>query len=174
MPEAKATAEVEFNALIADNSNREYFYLNWAKGLMLIEDFKAARAALDQANSLSRAPREINFWFGVLEYLEKHNDIAINYFDKASQIKINFVDVEPVLLSAITDLLFQSQKYNAALVYQQALLEMDPKKVEYHMNSALIYQALGRLDDAVNEAKMVAKLDPAKATAAQKFIDSLR
>ena len=51
---------------------------------------------------------------------------------------------------------------------------MDPKKVEYHMNSALIYQALGRLDDAVNEAKMVAKLDPAKATAAQKFIDSLR
>ena len=53
------------------------------------------------------------------------------------------------------------------------MLFRSPQKAQYHASLAAVYSKVGRIDEAVKEAKIAAQLDPAFTADAKAFVQSL-
>ena len=58
-------------------------------------------------------------------------------------------------------------------IYYEKLIKLAPKNAQYRASLAVAYQKIGRIDDAVVEAKNAATLDPLYEAEARKFVNSL-
>ncbi len=70
--------------------------------------------------------------------------------------------------------IFVSKKDNAGVVssYEQ-LVKINPNNAQYHASLAAAYAQVGRIDDALNQAREAVKIDPGFAPDAQAFAKAL-
>lgn len=83
-----------------------------------------------------------------------------------------YVPVEGDLLRLVNIYMKQNDFQNIVSLYEQ-LVKLQPNSPQYHASLATAYAQIGKIDEAVTEAKIAAKLDPSFEPEAKKFVESL-
>lgn len=174
-PSYLAEAKDYFRAAVAENPNREYLYLNWARMAIGISQFDEAKEVLDMADRLAVPPRELKFWRAFLSIRSKtvsQSDIIANLQTSIEQNIPFSSDYEPILQEIISYLV-KLKRWDVAVYYQEQLVAVNPNEINNRINLSATYQALGRYDEAAAEALKVIELDPSRTKDANRFLESI-
>ncbi|HZZ99284.1 MAG TPA: tetratricopeptide repeat protein [Candidatus Paceibacterota bacterium] len=74
---------------------------------------------------------------------------------------------------ALVSTYIQRNDYQDLVMVYQDLIKIDPNNAQYHVSLALSYAKVGRVNDAVAEARQAADLDPSYEQSAMQFVQSL-
>ena len=173
--ERLAVAQQYFDSIIKKNPNREYLYLDWGRILTGVGKFTEAKSMMDKAAELASPPRETGFWLAIWGMESKQMskvDIIKNFTDSADK-KASFPKGNEEILRMVVAYLVQQESYVTAEFYQGKLVGLDPNAVDERINLSVIYQALGKLDEAAEQARLVAKMDPSKLEQTKQFLQSI-
>lgn len=137
-------------------------YLNLAQYPQAIDAFKTA-FELDQTYPDAR----INYATALI-YAGKSND-ATNLLAPMVPAGARVVGDERIYKAYLS-----AKRYDLALLTIQQLVAQNPTNADYHTMLAMLYGHLGRIQDAIDELLVVAKLDPAKKDAVAQYIKTLQ
>lgn len=165
-------ATAAFDELVAFNPNQEYIYLYWGRTLMGLRKFDEAKNVLDRASKAATPPIELPFWRAIWGLQSNKSTPATvqQELQSVTDKKINFMGGDEPILSEVVDYLRKLKNWQLALYYQGELTRLLPKDAQQHLNLADNYQLVGKLDEAANEAKIAAQLDPSQAPAVVDFL----
>lgn len=115
----------------------------------------------------------VSFWYwGMVELELKNFDEAAKIFEKSLTTRYPNGASENDLLG-ITKLYVDRNNFDMlALVYEK-LISRQAKNPQYHATLAYVYAKLGRINDAVRQAKIAASLDSGFEAEAKAFVNSL-
>ncbi len=169
------TARKYFASIIKKNPNREYLYLDWARILTGVSEFKEAKSMFDKVAQLASPPRELGFWLAIwgMESKQMSNSEIIRNFTNSINQQAVIPPGNEEVLKMVVAYLMQQKAYVTAVYYQERLVGLDPSSVDEHINLSAVYQALGRLDEAAEQARKVVKLDPSKLEQTKQFLQSI-
>ena len=168
-------AETHYKEIIKNNPNREYLYLDWARILTGVGEFTEAKSMLDKVARLSSPPKELGFWLAIWGMESKQIsklEIIRNFTDSMNQ-QVSIPKGNEEVLKMVVAYLMQQKAYAPAAFYQKRLVELDPNNVDERVNLSAVYQALGKLDEAAEQARIVVKLDPSKLEQTKQFLQSI-
>jgi len=174
-PSRMEIARKYFTSIIKKNPNREYLYLDWARILTGVSEFTEAKSMLDKVAQLASPPKELGFWLAIWGMESKQMsqvDIVKNFGDSANK-QMSFPGGNEGVLKMVVAYLVQQKAYEGAEFYQKRLVDLDPNNVDERINLSAVYQILGKLDAAAEQARLVAKMDPSKLEQTKQFLQSI-
>src|SRR3989344_1098124 len=113
----------------------------------------------------------LSWWYwGVVEYDRGNVKAGLNAVEQA--VNKGFTIAESDYLRLIAIYLKQND-YQKIIWAQEKLVALKPNNAQYHASLAAAYVKVGRIDDAVKEAREAARLDKMFEAEARSFIRSL-
>ncbi len=113
----------------------------------------------------------VSYWYwGVVELESGNTDLGLDLASKA--ITKGYTLAETDYLRLINVYLKRNDFKNIALLYEN-LINVNSKNPQYHASLAVAYAKIGRIEDAVTEAKKAALVDPNFEKEARGFVSSL-
>lgn len=113
----------------------------------------------------------LSLWYlGAVEFDLKNEQLAMELIDRA--LEKGFVASETDYAKMVT-IYYGKRNFNKLAVVYQKLIDLNPKNPQYHASAAVVYARAGKIDDAVDEARIAAKLDATFESEARRFVESL-
>lgn len=138
-------------------------YLNKKDTAKAIEYFKKA-AELNPDVGLS-------YWYwGIVEIERGNIDSGLDLVNKA--FAKGYQASEQDYLRLVNIYLKRNDFKSIAALYE-GLIQIKPRVAQYHASLAVAYAKIGRIDDAVNQARQAIAIDPSFENEANSFIKSL-
>ncbi len=130
-----------------------------------IEEFKKAIALNPDVGA--------SYWYlGNIEGQKGNTDTAISLMEKSLSVPNRYSITEPELLKLASFYIKKNNYPKLAETYER-LVRFKTRKAEYSATLAAIYARLGRIEDAIAQAKEAAKLNPAFESEARSFVNSI-
>ena len=140
-------------------------YLNKQQSDKAIEEFKKAVELNPDVGT--------SYWYwGIVEAERGNLDEARIILEKALLSKYPYGPSTPDLVKA-ADLYVKSDNFELLAVIYGRLALSEARNPQYHATLAYVYFRLGRLDDAVKEAKVAVNLDSSYEAEAKAFVQSI-
>ncbi len=113
----------------------------------------------------------LTYWYLAAAYFEK-NDVqhGLLAVDNARRAGYDFSEQD--LLRLVDFYLKQNDFQKISLAYQD-LIKLKPNNPQYHASLAVSYAKIGRIDDAIAQARMAVEVDPSFEKEARAFMQSL-
>jgi len=113
----------------------------------------------------------ISYWYWAAIEMQRGNpDLGQELATKA--VMKGYALGENEYLSLVNSYLKKNDFQKIALLYEK-LIGINPKNAQYHASLAVAYSRLGRIDDAISQAKDAAGIDPSFEAEAKRFVQSL-
>jgi len=151
----KKVLEISKN-LIKKNPNLDFVFNIAGLSYQKLNDF--SNAEIFFVRSLDINKRNVN----ALTNLANNFKYKID-FKKAKELYIRVLDIKPKHLPALLNygnLEFQLNQNENALKLLLEALEVNEKTIPIHLNLAIVYQSLGRFDEAISHFEKINTLDP--------------
>lgn len=113
----------------------------------------------------------VSYWYlGAANISAGNIDQGLRYVDQAIS-KGYRLSKENYFI--IANLYIKRNDYQSLIPIYQALIKLEPQVPQYHASLAVAYARLGKIDDAVREAKIAAQMDPSFEAEARAFVQQL-
>jgi len=113
----------------------------------------------------------LSYWYWGLVEIERGNvDLGLDLVHRA--LEKDYTPTEQDYLRLINVYLKRNDFKNIAVLYED-LIGLKPNAAQYHASLAVAYAKIGRIEDAINQAKKAALIDPNFEKEARSFINSL-
>lgn len=113
----------------------------------------------------------LSYWYwGVVLLDEGDNEKALEVIQQALDAGYGPTEDE---YQKLYNLYYNLKDYTHLVLIQEGLVKVNPTNVQYRATLAALYAQLGRVDDAVSQARKAAELDPNFAGEAKQFVESL-
>ncbi len=140
-------------------------YLNKKESQNAIEEFKKAAELQPDVG--------VSYWYwGSVEAESGNLDEAARVFEKAFTAKYSYTASDAELLK-IAGLYVDRKNFSMLANIYERLMTLQEPNPQNHATLAYVYAQLGRIDDAVSEARKAVALDPSFETEAKIFVNSL-
>jgi len=138
-------------------------YLNKGDYAKAIEYFKKA-AELNPDVGLS-------YWYwGITEMQIGNTQRGLELIEMAQNKGYGFDEND---LLKLVNVYIKLNDYKKLAEIHEKLVAVAPQNVQYHVSLAVVYSKIGRIDEAVKEARIAAQLDPSFTADAKAFVQSL-
>lgn len=145
-------------------------YYEVGQGYLNKKDYPNAQIAFQKAVDLNPNVG-ISYWYlGMVEMQSGQTDKALT--DMAMAIKKGYALSENDYLNLASVYVKRNDFQNLIIVYE-GLVKLKPTSAQYVASLAVVYAKVGRIDDAVAQARLAAQIDANFAPEAQKFVQSL-
>lgn len=138
-------------------------YLNKKDKIKAAEYFKRA-AELNPEVGLSL------WYWGIIEFDLGNEDLGAELISRA--LATDFQGSESDYLKMIT-VFYRRGDYNKLVLLYQKIIALNPNNPQYHASIAVAYAKINKIDEAVREARIAAKLSPEFEAEARRFVESL-
>jgi O-antigen ligase len=113
----------------------------------------------------------ISYWYwGLIEIQRGNVDLGLSLVNKG--IQKGYALSEQDYLRLLDIYLKRNDFKNIAVIYE-GLLSLKPDVAQYHASLAVAYVKMGRIDDAVKQARQAAQLDTSFESEARRFVQEL-
>ncbi len=113
----------------------------------------------------------LSLWYwGIIEFDLGNEDLGTELISKA--LATDFQGSESDYLKMIT-VFYKRGDYNKLVLLYQKIIALSPNNPQYHASIAVAYAKLNKIDEAVQEARIAAKLSPTFEAEARRFVQSL-
>jgi tetratricopeptide (TPR) repeat protein/O-antigen ligase len=154
---------------IAPDFVRTYYEVG--QGYLNKKDLERASEAFKKAAELN-PDVGLSYWYwGVVELERGNIDFGLQIVEKALFEK-GYTPSESELNKLIGAYVSKGDYKKLAMIYEN-LIKAKPDSPQYHASLAVSYAKLGRLEDAIFQAKEAVRLDPKFESEARSFIQSL-
>jgi tetratricopeptide (TPR) repeat protein len=145
-------------------------YYEIAQAYLNKKDYNGAMKYFSEATKLNPEVG-LSYWYLGATYLEAgETQKGLDAIESAR--KTGYRPSESDLLRLISVYLKSSNFAKISELYG-SLIQINPQNPQYHASLAVAYARIGKIDEAVNEARKAAALDKAFETEARAFIESL-
>lgn len=145
-------------------------YYEVAQAYLNKKDYVSALAAFQKAVDLN-PDVAVSWWYLGVAQVEAGDQVGgLASIEKA--LELGYTAGEQELLRLVN--LYETNRNfeKVAELYEQ-LIRISPKNPQYHASLAATYANLGRIEDAVREAKIAARINPSFETEARAFVKSI-
>lgn len=113
----------------------------------------------------------LSFWYwGAVEFDRGNEKFALGLLDKA--LGMDYQGSESDYAKMIS-IYFKYNQFDKIVIIYPKLIGLNPNNAQYHASAAAAYVKVGDIDNAVNEARLAAKLDPSFEREARAFVQNL-
>lgn len=145
-------------------------YYEVAQGYLNKKDYKTGIEYFKKAAELN-PDTGLSYWYwGMTEAQAGNVQRGLELINLAQQK--NYTPDESDLYKLI-NIYIKLNDYPKLVELYEKLLVLTPQNAQNHASLAVAYGRIGRIDDAVREAKMAAQLDPAFTPEAKAYVESL-
>lgn len=116
----------------------------------------------------------VSFWYwGMVELQLQNFDKAAEIFEKALTAPYPNTDISENDLVGITKLYLDRNNFNMLAVIYERLINLKPDNPNYRASLAYVYAKLGRVNEALEQARIAVKLDSGFEAEAREFVKAL-
>ncbi len=145
-------------------------YYEVAQGYLNKEDYKTAIEYFKKATELN-PDVGLSYWYwGITEMQIGNTQRGLELIEIA-QNKGYGPDESDLL--KLTNVYIKLNDYKKLAEIHEKLVAIAPQKVQYHVSLAVVYSRIGKINEAVREAKIAAQLDPSFTEDAKAFVQSI-
>jgi putative inorganic carbon (HCO3(-)) transporter len=145
-------------------------YYEVAQAYLNKQDYATALKYFNQAIELN--PKVgLSYWYAASVYLgTKDTKTGLAYVNNARKYGYSFSESD---LNKLVNVYFGINDFNDVVWAFRSLIGINPNNAQYHASLAAAYAKLGKIDEAVSEARSAVKLDPTFQKEAETFVKSL-
>jgi tetratricopeptide (TPR) repeat protein len=145
-------------------------YYEIGQGYLNKKDYPKAEIYFQKAVDLNPTVG-ISYWYlGAVEMQAGQTDKALA--DMGSAIKYGYTLSENDYLN-LADAYIKRNDFTRLVDVYEGLVKLVPDNAKYHASLATAYAKIGRIDDAVAQARLTVQIDPNFLADAKKFVESL-
>ncbi len=134
------------------------------------EDLATAISYFKKAAELNPSVGVSYWYWGAAEVERKNLDEGTRLIELALSKGYSPSETE---LQGIVGLYLRKNDYGRIVYIYERLIQVNPKSSQYHASLAVAYAHIGRINDAVAQAKEAARLDPSFEAEGRAFVRSL-
>ena len=113
----------------------------------------------------------LSLWYwGIIEFDRGNEKLGVDLIGQA--LDKGFIGSESDYLKMIT-VFYRKGDYNKLVLLYQKIIVLNPNNPQYHASVAVAYAQVGKIDEAVAEARIAAKLSPEFEPEARRFVQSI-
>lgn len=145
-------------------------YFEVAQAYLNKDDMESAREWFQKAVDLNPETGVSNWYLGIVEMELGNMDRALEFIEKA--IMYGYAPAEEENLRLVN--IYNSRnEFEKSVLSLERLVRQAPGNAQYHASLAAGYARVGRIDEAVTQARESVKIDPSFAPEAKAFVESL-